>query len=402
VLGWVPDELVGKPAIDLVHPEDLPALAQWRTTVFAGTTVPPFELRVRKSDGDFRWMSLHTRPITDAGGSVSGAVVALRDVHEQVIARENLARSEATLRLAMAGAPQGIAVVGLHQAYLKVNAALCMMLGWDEAWLLSHTVRDVLAPESLEADLAIRDRLLRGEAELDTHEARMLTASGDGMWVQHSLALVRDEHNMPLFYVSQYQDITGARAAKQELQYRAEHDALTGLINRGQLQEHLTGVLGRQPRAAGVPGVLFCDLDFFKNINDTYGHASGDYVLRVVAGRIGAALREGDEVARLGGDEFVVVLPEVTDIPAAILVAEKVRAAVAQPLPIGMDQVTLTLSIGIALATPGIEARRLLRNADSALYEAKNTGRDRIAVFGGDRYPGGDRDGGGGGSGADG
>ncbi|MEI8082245.1 MAG: diguanylate cyclase, partial [Actinomycetes bacterium] len=388
VLGWTPDALLGKPAIGLVHPDDLSALQQWRATVFAGTTVPPFELRVRKSNGDFRWMSLQTRAITDAEGSVSGAVVALRDVHEQVIARENLARSEQMFRLAMAGAPQGMAVVGLHLAYLKVNAALCTMLGRNEAWLLSHKVPDVLAPESVETDLAVRDRLLRGEAEFDTHEVRMLTASGRVLWAQHSLALIRDEHTMPVFYVSQYQDITGARATKLDLQYRAEHDVLTGLINRGQLQDHLVDVLGRLPRAAGVPGVLFCDLDYFKTINDTYGHASGDYVLRVVAERIEAALREGDEVARLGGDEFVVVLPEVTDMPSAIGVAEKVRAAVAHPVPIGTGQVTLTLSVGVALATPGIEARRLLRNADSALYEAKNTGRDRIAVFDRDRHAG--------------
>ncbi|MEI8081160.1 MAG: PAS domain S-box protein [Actinomycetes bacterium] len=389
VLGWAPDDLLGKPAIDLVHPEDLPALQQWRTAVFAGTTVRPFELRVRKSDGDFRWMSLQTRPITDAGGSVSGAVVALRDVHEQVIARENLARSEATLRLAMAGAPQGIAAVGLHLAYLKVNAALCTMLGRNEAWMLSHTVRDVLAPESVETDLAVRDRLLRGEVEFDIHEVRMLTASGVALWVQHSIALVRDEHNMPLFYVSQYQDITGERATKQDLQYRAEHDTLTGLINRGELQERLADVLDRRQRAAGVPGLLFCDLDHFKTINDTYGHAAGDYVLRVTAERIASALRDDDEIARLGGDEFVVVLPEVSDVRSAILVAEKVRAAVAQPFRLGKGEMTITMSVGVALATPGIEARRLLRNADSALYEAKNAGRDRIVVFDRDPHPGG-------------
>ena len=126
---------------------------------------------------------------------------------------------------------------------------------------------------------------------------------------------------------------------------------------------------------------MFCDLDYFKTVNDSYGHAGGDDVLRVTAERMASALREGDEVARLGGDEFVIVLTDVHDLSAAVAVAQKVRDAVAEPLPVEAEQVSITLSIGVALATPGIEAYRLLRNADAALYEAKNSGRDRIAVF---------------------
>ena len=381
VLGWHPDQLLGHPAIDVVHPEDREALTRWRTEVFAGAQVAPFELRLRKADGEFLWMSLHTRPTTDADGSVNGAVVGLRDVHEQVVAREQLARSERMFRLAMDGAPHGMAIVGLHGRLVRVNDALCDLVGHDAAWMHDHTEFDVLHPDGREEDMAARGRLLAGGAEYDVHEGRLRTASGDVLWVQHSLALIRDEHEMPLFYVSQYQDITAARASKLQLQYRAEHDVLTGLINRGELQERIVEVLARRTRPAGVPGLLFCDLDFFKKINDAHGHASGDYMLRVTAERIASALRDDDEVARLGGDEFVVVLPEVTDVSAAILVAEKVRAAVALPFPLGKDQVTITLSVGIALATPGIEARRLLRNADSALYEAKNSGRDRISVF---------------------
>ncbi|MEI6623955.1 MAG: PAS domain S-box protein, partial [Actinomycetes bacterium] len=295
VLGWAPEELLGKAAIDLVHPEDLPALARWRETVLAGVAVAPREVRVRMADGGFRWMSLHTRPTVRSDGVVDGAVVGLRDVHEQVIARQNLTRSEAMFRLAMAGAPQGMAVVGLHGRFLRVNDALCELVGRDVAWMHEHDEYDVIHPDDLANDLAARDRLLAGDAELDIHEGRLVGASGDLAWVQHSLALVRDEHNMPLFYVSQFQDITGARAAQQDLQYRAEHDVLTGLINREQLQDHLVEVLARQPRAAGVPAVLYCDLDYFKNVNDTNGHAGGDQVLRAVAERVAAVLRDGDQ-----------------------------------------------------------------------------------------------------------
>ncbi|MEI8082028.1 MAG: PAS domain S-box protein [Actinomycetes bacterium] len=381
VLGYQPQELEGTMAVDLAHPEDLSGLSSMAAKVAAGQEGVHWQVRLRTRDGEYRWMSAVSGPMIDADGAVNGRITTVRDVHEQVLNREALARSEEMFRLAMEGAPEGMAVLGLHLAYRQVNGALCAMLGRDEEWMLCHSIRDVLAPESLDADLVARDRLLAGEAEFDIHEARMITATGAPLWVQHSIALVRDEHRMPLFYVSQYQDITDARARKADLEYRAQHDALTGLINREQLQRRIADVLTRVPRRAGVPALLFCDLDHFKWINDQHGHAAGDHVLRVTADRISSTLRDTDEVARLGGDEFVAVLPEAFDLDAAAHIAQKVRTAVAQPIPIGGEQIVITISIGVALATPGIEARRLLHNADDALYEAKNSGRDRVATF---------------------
>ncbi|MEI6623819.1 MAG: PAS domain S-box protein, partial [Actinomycetes bacterium] len=381
VLGWAPEQLLGKAAIDLVHPDDAGTLTSWRAAVFDGTTASGFELRLLTGDGDYRWMSLQARPITGGDGTIDGAVVGLRDIHEQVLAREQLATSERMFRLAMAGAPQGMAVVGLQGQLTQVNEALCQLAGRNLAWMEEHCEYDFIHPDDREADLAARDLLLAGEAEFDIHEGRLVTAAGAVVWVEHSLALIRDEHNTPLFYVSQYQDITAARAAKAQLLHQAQHDQLTGLINRGQLQERISSVVDRGPQSGGVCALLFCDLDYFKNVNDSYGHAGGDDVLRVTAERMASALREGDEVARLGGDEFVIVLSDVHDLSAAVAVAQKVRDAVAEPLPVEAEQVSITLSIGVALATPGIEAHRLLRNADAALYEAKNSGRDRIAVF---------------------
>jgi len=384
VLGYQPEELVGTMTVDLVHPEDLSVLSSMATKVAHGQEGVPWQVRMRTREGEYRWMSAMSGPMLDTEGAVTGRITTVRDVHELVLGQEALARSEETFRLAMEGAPEGMAVLGLHQAFRQVNPALCAMLGRDEEWMLSHGIRDVLDPESLEADLAARDRLLAGEAKFEIHEVRMITATGAPLWVQHSIALVRDEHRMPLFYVSQYQDVTDARAAKADLEYRSQHDTLTGLINREQLQRRIADVLTRVPRRAGVPALLFCDLDHFKWINDQHGHAAGDHVLRVTADRITSTLRDTDEVARLGGDEFVAVLPEAFDLDAAERVAQKVRTAVAQPIPIGGEQIVITVSIGVALATPGIEARRLLHNADDALYEAKNSGRDRVETFDGD------------------
>lgn len=175
-------------------------------------------------------------------------------------------------------------------------------------------------------------------------------------------------------------DNTDAHTAKEELAHQASHDPLTGLINRSQLQDRVTAILHRKHRRPGVAGLLFCDLDNFKRINDTYGHSVGDDVLRATAQRASSVLRSDDIIARLGGDEFVVVLPTVYDMSAAVAVAEKIRAAVGAPLQVGQDLVTVTLSAGITLARPDVDADWLLSGADAALYKARQSGRDRIAT----------------------
>ncbi|MEI8083014.1 MAG: PAS domain S-box protein, partial [Actinomycetes bacterium] len=276
VLGYDPQDLVGMETTDLVHPEDLPVARSMVIQVQHGTQGVPWEARIRTASMDYRWMSAVSSPAFDPDGAHIGRITTLRDVHEQVLNRQSLARSEQTFRLAMEGAPQGMAVVGLHGLFQQVNATLCELVGHDQQWMNEHTEFDLMHPDEVEVDLGHRDRLLAGDAEYNIHEGRLVTASGNVLWVQHSLALVRDSRNMPLFYVSQYQDITDARAAQAVLAYKSEHDGLTGLINREQLQARLADVLARTPRQAGIPALLYCDLDHFKTVNDTLGHDEGD------------------------------------------------------------------------------------------------------------------------------
>jgi len=382
VMGYDPGVLVGTDSTDLVHPEDLAQLGTVRAQAATGESASDFELRMRTADGRYRWVAGATGPALDADGNVVGRITSMRDVHERVLAGQELARSEQTFRLAMDGAPQGMAVVGLQQNFLQVNPALCAILGRDEQWMLAHTVRDVIHPDDLETCRAEQEALLTGTAHTSAHDGRWRRADGSNVWVVHSIGLLRDEQDQPLFYVMHVQDNTDAHRVREELASRANHDPLTGLINRNQLQAHLVHLLTVTPHPGVLPAVLFCDLDFFKPVNDQYGHAAGDAVLVTTAHRIASTLRSGDTVARLGGDEFVVVLDGVPDVDAAIAIAQKVRAVVAEPIPIGHEQtVNVTISVGIAMATDDIDGHRLLRNADAALYRAKDGGRDQIAVF---------------------
>lgn len=383
VLGWKPAELIGTFPADVVHPDDLPRVnASMAGIVTNAAPLHALEGRFRTVDGRYLWMSVQARPVHGPDGSVTGTLAGLRDINDQVLARMRIAESEQLLRVSMDGAPQGMAVVGLELRFLRVNAALVQLLNRDAEWLLDNTVSDVVHVDDQEADRAGRERLLAGESDREVAERRWVKADGSQLWVMHSTSLVRDDEGKPLFFVSHIQDNSDAHRIREELASRANRDPLTGLINRELLQGHLAALL-TAPRQPGVePAVLFCDLDNFKPINDTYGHSVGDEVLLVTARRIAAKLGKSDLVARVGGDEFVIVLGAIPEADSAREVAEQIRRAIAEPLSIGDGRaVTVRASIGIVLATPRADAHRLLRNADAALYEAKRSGRDQIAVF---------------------
>lgn len=178
-------------------------------------------------------------------------------------------------------------------------------------------------------------------------------------------------------------DISLLKEAEAGLELQAHHDALTGLPNRRSLHDRLGGALKRLSRQPGAVAVLFLDLDGFKKVNDTLGHETGDELLRVVAGRIQAAIRDVDTAARIGGDEFVVVLENVTGDPAAAAsrVAAKLIAAVGAPLELAAGRAVVGTSIGIAVtADPKADPDALLRAADNAMYRAKGAGRGRFEL----------------------
>jgi diguanylate cyclase (GGDEF)-like protein/PAS domain S-box-containing protein len=384
VLGYDPEALIGTDISVLINPADLARITSLTEPVDLGESESRYELRVRDAAGEYRWMSGMSRTALDADDHVVGRISTLRDIHEQVLTRHALVRSERTFRLAMDGAPNGIAIVDLDLRFLQVNEALCALVGRDAAWMLGHCIADITDPESLTVDHSVEEKLISGVVEYEMHDEHLIRANGDSVPVLHSFALVRSEDGDPLFYVSQYQDVTADRAARRDLQYRISHDSLTGLIDRERLLERLTDVLATSRTASlGFAAVMFCDLDAFKTINDRFGHRAGDLVLQVVSARITSQLRERDDVARLGGDEFVVVLHQVDDLAAAQDAAGRIRAAVAEPMSIGEDQeaITVTISIGIALAGPDLNPSRLSDNADTALYEAKRAGKDCVVSY---------------------
>jgi diguanylate cyclase (GGDEF)-like protein len=177
-------------------------------------------------------------------------------------------------------------------------------------------------------------------------------------------------------------DVTERVEVAAQLEERAFHDELTGLPNRALLLDRLQDALHRSTRHDRLVGVLFLDLDRFKVVNDSLGHGAGDDLLREAARRLQRTIRPGDMVARLGGDEFVVVITDMVRTTDALAAAERVRTALARPMQLGTDSTVVSASVGIAVAHGSETPADLLRDADTAMYRAKEQGRDRAELFG--------------------
>ncbi len=186
-------------------------------------------------------------------------------------------------------------------------------------------------------------------------------------------------------FIGTAMDVTERRAAQDEVEHLAYHDALTGLPNRRLLLDRLQQAVAQAERRGHVLAVLYADLDHFKIVNDTLGHAAGDALLRQAVVRLEECLRDEDTVARVGGDEFLVVLPSLPSGEAAAPVAQKILAALARPYPVAEGEVRVTVSLGIGVYPgDGADPETLIRNADTALYEAKQAGRNAFRFFSGE------------------
>lgn len=203
------------------------------------------------------------------------------------------------------------------------------------------------------------------------------------VWVyENVLPIMRPGDATPSAVLISFNDIGPARAAEQQLKFLAQRDALTGLYNRAYFLQRMQAVLDEAVTDGRQAAVLFLDLDGFKKVNDTAGHEAGDHLLRIVAQRLSACVRQTDTLARLGGDEFVVLLDQVRSLAEAEQLARRIIAAIAQPFSTGGTEYYLGASIGIAVHPDhGQDAATLLRCADAAMYNAKQNGRNQHRVF---------------------
>jgi len=320
-------------------------------------------------------------PICDERSHPMGTAIVLHDERERVAAELRLAHSEQRFRSAFDNAPLGLALVDRDNRYARVNRAMCRLLG-APAEALVGAVQDAFGDSGDNAiEREYQQDLLAGRSDAVQYERRYRPRDGRTVWALVSATLLPADHE-PQHFLIQVNDVTERKRAEEELAHLAHHDALTRVANRAMLSEQVERELAVARRRGSRLAVVFIDLDYFKHINDTYGHETGDVVLKELASRLAHSVRAIDIVGRLGGDEFVVVLSEVSDARDVVALTDKLRLECGRPLHFNGHEVRLAVSMGVSLFPDDArDFRTLLRFADSALYQAKGEGRNNVQFY---------------------
>ena len=381
LLGWDIDEFMDS-GVELIHPDDRERVAAAVAQLWETGKPSLTEYRVRCRSGSYLWLEALARvaPSPDKSGEME-LVYTGRDITEAKVAQEALAESEQRLRTITDNVPAVIAHIDAEQRYTFVNGYVSAMVGVEPSAMIGRSVEEVRGPEvyavlKRHIELALKGTTTTFEYEADYGNRRYYfqatylparTASGDANGI-YTLTT----------------EITRIKLAEQQLAFLAHHDTLTGIANRRSFSEGIDTAI-RHASLAGAPLLLLMiDVDHFKQINDTHGHAAGDAVLHEVAHRLRTAIRTSDLLARLGGDEFVILCEGIATREDAEALARKVTATMATPVPFGDHQLQVTLSVGVALCRRIDTADTLMHIADQALYRAKERGRARYDITSGD------------------
>ena len=279
-------------------------------------------------------------------------------------------------------ASMGMALVAPDGKWLKVNRSLCEMLGYQEEEILDRTFQDITHPDDLDEDLVYVTRMLAGVIDTYQMEKRYFHKEGYIINILLSVSLVVNKDGSPRFFISQIQDITRKKQVEEELLKISREDTLTGIANRRYFFEHASREMIRGRRFNESQTLAMLDVDNFKSINDTYGHETGDIVLKKMAGECKKILREIDIFGRIGGEEFGILFLN-TDKKTSLNLAERLRSQIEKIEVITSDgKINFTVSIGMVYFRGGnksIDER--LNIADQALYRAKESGRNRIEII---------------------
>ncbi|VXC11467.1 conserved membrane hypothetical protein [Luteimonas sp. 9C] len=380
--GW--DWRVHAATIDqwsaLLHPDDEARVAgELDAAVADGATEWRAQYRLRRAEGDYAWVEDRGMILRDADGVAVRAVGGMLDVTRR-------RRDEADLRLlrrAVEATENGILIADARapdQPVVYVNPAFSRITGYAADETVGRNCRFLQGEERDQpARVAIRDAIT--QAREVRVQLRNYRRDGTPFWNELRMAPVRDQEGELTHFVGILNNITERRRAEEALAHRATHDELTGLPNRELVMERLADAVSRADAADGCVGLVFVDLDDFKLINDSLGHASGDEVLRTVGRRLLGAVRPGDTVGRFGGDEFVIVM-HAADRDAIARATEGVFAALSQPMEIGAASLQITPSIGYCRhPEDGDDPALLLRHADQAMYQAKQQGRNCVVAY---------------------
>ena len=376
--------IIGLRRSELIAQQDRDAYVE-PTAVRRDTTEQ--DVHLKTPAGHSRWGRFAISALVDSDGEYLGNFALVTDITDEVQAVDRQRQAESRFEEATDNAPIGQALVGLDGTFIAVNPAYCAMTGYSRDELIGRTFQSITAPSDVDVDAHQAAELAAGRIPSYSMDKRYISKSGGEVWVKLFVSVVRDADGRPTHFIAQAIDIdlqkraerTAARALRG-LEYRSTHDPLTELPNRAECVRSLKEAL-LDSRSRNQTAVFFVDVDHFKQVNDGISHLAGDAVLTEIGKRIKHCVGPTDLVSRLGGDEFAVVTTDHDSIGELKIVAERIRSAIANA---AFDTVAahlhISVSIGIAEAHEGSTPQTLLSEADLALYQAKEQGRNRWVV----------------------
>ncbi|HEY8605987.1 MAG TPA: EAL domain-containing protein [Noviherbaspirillum sp.] len=368
---------------EITHPDDR---VRVRDAIFASLEAGRrfcLEYRIVRSDGALRWVEEHGVGVRDALGRYVALEGFVQDVTQRKQAEQALHEAERRYRSIFENAVEGIFQSTPDMGYLAVNPALARMYGYASPEEMVANLRDL--DRALYAEPDRRSEFLRqmGEhGQVINFESQVRQRNGNIIWISENARAVRDASGRVQFYEGTVVEITERKMYEARIRYQATHDALTGLPNRNLLYDRLQQAIESARRGGETAAVAFIDLDQFKFINDSLGHQVGDELLKVVTGRLKSCMRASDTIARQGGDEFVLVLRQQKGAESVTGTVRRIIATVAEPWLVNGIRLQVTCSVGISVFPgDGDDAETLLRHADSAMYKAKELGRNSFEYF---------------------
>ena len=382
ILGWTADAMVGHRSLEFIHPEDQEqAIRDWMQMLETPGSMPPVRQRYRRADGGWAWFEVTNH--NQLADPASGVVVAeMIDVSHEMAAEEALRARENLLRRLAEALPIGVLQATADGRIVYANERLHRILGAGLAPDLAAQLATVAREDWPALDAAI-ESALRSGIDADMEIQIRPTPDDRTRRCMVRLRALANELGMTTGAILTLEDVTESARLRAELERRATHDMLTRVMNRASVITVIENALAR-PGTDGT-AAIFVDLDRFKAVNDSLGHAAGDELLRVVADRLAIAVRADDALGRIGGDEFLIVCSGIRDVGPARRVAERISRALCRPVHLAGTTLDLQASLGVAYSgRRPITADALVARADAAMYESKRQGLGRPVVYSAD------------------